>query len=61
MSKNHEVLQDFIQYCTDHPDERFYQALRNWMHVPFILVANYKDLDTDDFKGIQDTFYKEGK
>lgn len=56
MTRNSEVLADFIKYCEDHPTERFWQALRNWSDHNFILVS--KDLDGDDFK---DTFYWEGK
>lgn len=28
--KSGPLLRDFIKYCGDHPDERFWQALRNW-------------------------------
>lgn len=52
--KSQPVLMDFITYCHDHPEERFWQALRNWAKVPFILTSE------DGLNG-QDTFYKEGK
>lgn len=29
-SKNAKLLKDFTRYCDKHPNERFYQALRNW-------------------------------
>ena len=33
---NSEVLASFAEYCKEHPDERFWQALRNWSGYPFI-------------------------
>lgn len=58
-SKNSVLLKDFVQFCEEHPDQRFYQALRNWMQVPFLLVGQlgYEE----EIKKIQDTFYWEGK
>jgi len=51
--KSKKVLSSFIIYCYKHPDERFWQALRNWAKVNSICVQN----------GIEtlDTFYFEGK
>jgi hypothetical protein len=59
-TRNSEVLTDFIAYCLLHPEERFWQALRNWAGVGFILFATELDAltNTDD---LQDTFYFEGK
>ena len=48
-TRNSEVLKTFIKYCEEHPQERFWQALRNWAEVGFI------------FADKQDTFYWEGK
>lgn len=53
-NKNSQLLQDFVIYCDEHPDERFWQALRNWAEVPRILVG-LRDGSTED------TFYFEGK
>jgi hypothetical protein len=39
VSKNAEVLAGFTAYCEQHPDERFWQALRNWAGVPFVLIG----------------------
>lgn len=67
MKKDETTLLDFIKYCNDHPDERFWQALRNWSGHSFILIANRvpdKNNDEYDFvlNGIPvqivDTFYK---
>ena len=30
MTRNSKVLEDFTRYCIEHPEERFWQALRNW-------------------------------
>lgn len=29
-TRNSEVLADFVAYCQAHPEERFWQCLRNW-------------------------------
>lgn len=56
VSKNAEVLAGFTAYCEQHPDERFWQALRNWAGVPFVLIGE------ELFGGkLEDTFYREGK
>jgi len=55
-SKNRKVLESFIEYCIVHPEERFWQALRNWSGAYSI---NYEDYD---YRGeMIDTFYFEGK
>lgn len=28
--KSGDDLKSFVEYCEKHPDERFWQALRNW-------------------------------
>jgi hypothetical protein len=57
MNKNEKILSDFIQYCENHPEERFWQALRNWSGSLYILKSRYFPQDSH----IQDTFYLEGK
>ena len=54
MSKNIKLLKDFVKYCQEHPNQRFWQALRNWCGYAFILVKNHKE-------ELKDTFYWEGK
>lgn len=54
-SKNQTVLEDFTEYCKKHPEERFWQALRNWSNALSIL---YKDSIQEESK---DTFYWQGK
>ncbi len=55
-SKNRKVLYDFVSYCIQHPEERFWQALRNWSGADFIYQAS-----AEDGSKMVDTFYLEGK
>ena len=54
-TRNSKVLADFVAYCEAHPSERFWQALRNWAEVKYVVVT--------DVKGFYDvdTFYWEGR
>jgi len=64
-NKNVELLLDFMAYAVSHPDERFYQALRNWSGHNFILFSDKMDaFDLDNIPkeyGVTDTFYKREK
>ena len=52
-------LGDFVNYCQEHPDERFWQALRNWSGYDFILgVKGYEAGDEIEISQ-HDTFYIE--
>ena len=51
---NHTLLNSFIAYCIAHPEERFWQALRNWAGVGFIYTST-TPIEAD---GLEDTFYK---
>lgn len=45
--RSEPLLQSFIEYCKDHPEQRFWQALRNWCKWPFVCVADGTEtLDT---------------
>ena len=66
-SKNSKQLRKFVLYCLDNPEQRFWQALRNWAKVPFILKSSHFDADMFDEKWIKknsktvdisDTFYE---
>lgn len=59
MTRNEKQLKSFTMYCKQNPEERFWQALRNWSGSPFILRADVLDFDTDEFSGTKDTFYEE--
>ena len=58
MSKNEKLLKSFTKYCEENPQQRFWQALRNWAGVAFILKAKGIDFETSKFTGITDTFYE---
>jgi hypothetical protein len=57
MARSDQLLNDFTEYCRQHPTERFWQALRNWSGHNFILASNVKDAIVHDELPIQDTFY----
>jgi len=59
-NKNKKLLSDFSKYCVKNPNQRFFQALRNWMNVNFILVNNNLEIPTFT-EDLQDTFYWETK
>jgi hypothetical protein len=58
MNNNEKTLSDFIKYCKQHPEQRFWQALRNWVGVGFIFTSSVI-LPYDN--QLQDTFYWKGK
>jgi len=64
-SKSSDTLFDFVSYCVEHPYERFWQALRNWANVNFILFSKKNPNETTVNDLIDtfyiDTFYFEGK
>ena len=59
--RDQKAKESFIKYMEEHPEERFWQAVRNWGcsgQWGSILKA---DLDEDGkIKQFQDTFYEEG-
>lgn len=64
MTRNSKVLEDFTRYCIEHPEERFWQALRNWSGAAGIFFADgeYCELLSDRTgDGLDDTFYWENK
>lgn len=38
-TRNSEKLASFVKYCEEHPEERFWQALRNWSGYWAVLVV----------------------
>lgn len=62
-SKNWKMLGSFLNYCLDHPEYRFWQALRNWAReyidpdINFIIAAPMGWLDNPEVS--EDTFYWE--
>ena len=72
--KSKKKLLDFINYCFNHPEDRFWQALRNWSGYHFILawrpnkpITLHEDGGNDveglaemsEKFGVEDTFYWE--
>ena len=62
-TRHEAVLKSFVGYCEAHPNERFWQALRNWSGFPFIFVARSKGCTTEQYENadLYDTFYWEGR
>lgn len=61
MNKNKALSDEFRVFCAAHPELRFWQALRAWSGLGFILKADGRTLEMDIWDGLQDTFYWEGK
>lgn len=59
-TRNSEVLASFVAYCETHPEERFWQALRNWAGISFLAASFAKGSDSV-WESLDDTFYWEGK
>ena len=53
MNKNKELLDSFTEYCKKYPEQRFFQALRNWLEVSHVYVG--------DIGKLEDTYYWTGK
>lgn len=60
-SKNSKQLADFREFCVTHPELRFWQALRAWSGFGFILKADGRDIVSDEWADVRDTFYFEGR
>jgi hypothetical protein len=52
---NNQLIEEFYQFCKDHPYLRFWQALKEWAEVEKVLVK-WPLCDEPD-----DTFNWEGK
>jgi hypothetical protein len=52
-----KTLKSFVDYCEAHPQERFWQALRNWSGYNFIYKSYYCQHLSNDL--LKDTFYIE--
>ena len=56
MNRNQKTLDEFVEYCKANPNYRFWQALRNWVGTPFLLISEGLPQS-----GQKDTFHWEGK
>jgi hypothetical protein len=59
VTRNSFVLSSFVAYCEKHPEQRFWQALRNWSGCNFIYVSDCADNHSNN--EIKDTFYFLGR
>lgn len=59
--RSQPTLDEFVKYCQEHPEERFWQALRNWSKAGSVLWWDQPSFDTSNLTKAQDTFYWEGK
>lgn len=63
LNKNQKTLNKFIDYCKAHPQERFWQALRNFgkdvlnHRMNFLLIAELDINSSTGYKNVRDTFY----
>lgn len=48
--------QDFLKYRAEHPEMRFWQALRNYMNVGYIFIGE-NDNEIPERQVLKDTFY----
>lgn len=56
--RDEELKQDFIQYMADHPDERFWQSVRNFTGYGAVGVSD--TIGADGWNNYVDTFHFEG-
>lgn len=55
MIRDEKTKKKFIKYMKDHPDERFWQSIRNFTFYGFVYVSSR----LIDEVGLKDTFYIE--
>lgn len=53
--RDEKTKEAFAKYIVEHPQERFWQAIRNFAGVGFVYISN--ELMSED--GLKDTFYIE--
>ena len=60
--RSKKTLASFILFCWKHSDLRFWQALRAWAGVDFIVITNFAPHDFGKPDGwMRDTFYWEAR
>lgn len=59
MTKAEQLANDFLNYVKTHPNERFWQALRNWVGCGFIFIS-YK-MSPELLNHFEDTFFWTGR
>ena len=53
-----KLAKSFLEYCEKYPDQRFWQAIRNWSKVNFIVIKNNLDDDGLDTFYLRNNFFK---
>lgn len=53
---NDKLLKSFTSYCKKHPEERFWQALRNWSGADVISYSKLSEKQNELWFHL-DTFY----
>lgn len=56
--RDEKTKKAFIKYLEEHPDERFWQAIRNFWRADYIVLTDNLDQE-DEFPALRDTFYIE--
>lgn len=57
--RDEKTRQLFIEYLEEHPDERFMQAVRNFIGVPFLVASGSAPKEGDTFYWECDEMLKE--
>lgn len=53
-TRNSKKLESFVAYCKQNPNQRFFQALRNWIQIT--IDGKWNWLCVSDGKKTEDTF-----
>jgi len=56
-NRNNVTLRSFVRYCEQNPEMRFWQYLRNWAGVYFIIASRECPVNESE----QDTFFWTGR
>lgn len=59
--RSEPTLWSFVKYCVEHPEERFWQALRNWSQYAAILTGSFQEGGDWRLIADKDTFNWEGR
>ncbi len=61
-TRNSETLRSFVKFCSENPDQRFWQALLSWSKLPYICWTARPPRDCPlGIDEVGDTFYFEGR
>lgn len=60
--RSEQTKKAFTKYMDEHPDERFWQCVRNFSGQPFVMIGDIKMDERGNIlwpDGLDDTFYRE--